>query len=67
MSSPTISAPFRIPRIEENNGLALGEGRLELVEVFPARNRAARGAITGILLGAAFWIAILVFFGVIKL
>lgn len=67
MSSPTISAPLRVPSIEENNALSLGQGRIELADISPVRNRAARGTIAGILLGTALWVAILFFFGVIKL
>lgn len=39
----------------------------ELIEEPVCRNRAARGAITGVLLGAGLWSIILVLAGVIKL
>ena len=41
--------------------------REEFVEDVPRRNRGARGAITGILLGAGLWTGILAAFGVIRL
>jgi hypothetical protein len=43
------------------------DDRAEFVEAPGCRNRGARGAITGILLGAGLWGVILVSVGVIKL
>jgi hypothetical protein len=56
----------RSTSIEENSALSPSEVHAEFVEV-PASNRAARGAITGVFLGAGLWGAILVLAGVIKL
>jgi len=52
---------------EEYDLRSLGEDRLEFVEPLGNRNHAARGTITGVLLGAGLWAAILVLVGVIKL
>jgi hypothetical protein len=51
-----------------NNEFAarFGDNRAEGVEAFTSRTREARGAIAGVLLGAGFWGAILLFVGVIK-
>jgi hypothetical protein len=43
-----------------------GDNRAECVEAFASRSRDARGPIAGVLLGATFWGAILLFVGVIK-
>jgi hypothetical protein len=43
-----------------------GENRAECVGAFASHHRDARGAIAGVLLGASFWGAILLFVGVIK-
>ena len=43
------------------------EDRAEFVESPGCRSRGARGAITGVVLGAGLWSAILVLAGVIKL
>lgn len=45
----------------------LGDDRAVFVEPPACRNRGARGAITGVLLGAGLWGAILALAGVIKL
>jgi hypothetical protein len=44
-----------------------GDDRAELVEAPRSRNRAARGLIAGVLLGAGLWAVILVLLGVIKI
>lgn len=46
---------------------SLSDDRGEFVEGPGSRNRAGRGALTGVLLGAGLWGAILVLAGVIKL
>jgi hypothetical protein len=46
---------------------SLGDDRTECAEGPAGRNRGAWGAISGVLLGASFWGAILLFVGVIKL
>lgn len=46
---------------------AFHDDRAEFVEPPACRNRGARGAITGVLLGAGLWGAILALTGVIKL
>jgi hypothetical protein len=46
---------------------SLGDDRAGFAEPPEYRNRSARGAITGVLLGAGLWGAILVLAGVIKL
>ena len=51
----------------EEYGASQHDERAEFVEAPERRNRSARGAITGILLGAGLWSAILFGFGVIKL
>jgi hypothetical protein len=62
MGSPTASVPRRTT-IEEY----VVDDRAEFVEAPGTRNRAARGAIAGVLLGAGLWGAILVLVGVIKI
>ena len=47
--------------------VSLGVDRAECTEASGSRNRDARGAIAGVLLGAGFWGAILVVVGFIKL
>jgi hypothetical protein len=54
-------------RIEEYAALSSGDDRAELVEAPESRIRAARGAITGVLLGMGLWVTILILVGVIKL
>jgi hypothetical protein len=51
--------------VEDANALALEDNSTEFVEERPTF--AARGAITGVLLGAGLWGMILVVAGVIKL
>jgi hypothetical protein len=46
---------------------SLDDDRAEFVEPLGCRNRGARGAVTGVLLGAGLWGAILALAGVIKL
>jgi len=62
--------PNRSPwteRTEKGNVRAFkGEGA-EILETPVTRSRAARGVITGVLLGAVLWGAILMLVGVIKL
>jgi len=45
----------------------VADERDQFVEAPPARNRASRGVITGVLLGAGLWTLILASLGVIKL
>jgi hypothetical protein len=45
----------------------LSNDRAEVAEEPQSPNHAARGAVTGILLGASLWAVILALFGVIKL
>jgi hypothetical protein len=67
MNSPAISAPPQFSGTEEYAGRPLGNDHGELAEARQSPNRAARGAVTGILLGASLWAVILFFAGVIKL
>jgi hypothetical protein len=67
MNSPAIPAPSQFAGTEEYAARPLGNDYAELAESPRSPNRAARGAITGILLGATLWAAILALFGVIKL
>ena len=60
-----ISTPDATYDTEATHSLA--DERAEFVEPLGCRNRAARGAITGVLLGAGLWGAILALAGVIKL
>lgn len=52
---------------EEFTPRELRDDRAEFVESPACRNRGTRGAITGVLLGAGLWAAILALTGVIKL
>jgi len=52
---------------EEYDLRSPGDDRQEYVEAPENQHRGARGAITGVLLGAGLWGAILVLAGVIKL
>jgi hypothetical protein len=67
MDSPSITASSQFSCTEEYAARPLGNDHAEVTEEPGTDNRAARGAITGILLGASLWAAILVFVGVIKL
>ena len=66
MNSPAITATPQFSGAKEYPARLLGNDRAELAEEPRSPNRAARGAITGILLGAGLWTAILASFGVIK-
>jgi hypothetical protein len=63
MGTTTASVPRSSTTIEEY----VVDDRAEFVEAPGTRNRSARGAITGVLLGAGLWGAILVLTGVIKI
>jgi hypothetical protein len=67
MDSPAISAPPQFSGIEEYAALPLGNDHAEATGEPQGSNRAARGAVTGILLGASLWAVILILVGVIKL
>jgi len=67
MVSSATSLPSTSTCIKEGVGLPPSEDRAEFVEAPFGRNRAARGAITGVLLGVSLWGAILILAGVIKL
>jgi hypothetical protein len=66
MPSRAMSPPPEFSGTKEYPVLSLGYDRAESVEAPRSRNRAPRGAITGILLGICLWAAILVLVGVIK-
>jgi hypothetical protein len=66
MNSPAITAPPQFSSTGEYPARSLGNDRAELVEESRRPNRAARGAVTGILLGVSLWAVILFFAGVIK-
>ena len=65
MATSTTPLPPSIA-VEEYATLSRLEERPEFVEAPEYPNRAARGAITGLVLGASLWGVILVCFGVIK-
>lgn len=68
MKSPAISVQQgRSTCIEEVGVQSLADARAEFVDPPANRNLAARGAITGMLLGAGLWTVILALVGVIKL
>jgi hypothetical protein len=58
---------MRSAECEERSNPSIDDCRADLVETPCRRNRAARGALAGILLGAALWGGILISVGVIKL
>jgi hypothetical protein len=66
MATSTTHLPASIA-VEEYSVRAPREDREEFVEAPECRQRSARGAITGIVLGAGLWGAILLGCGVIKL
>jgi hypothetical protein len=67
MHSPAIAASSSSTGTNDYAARLRGNDRAEPVETPGTDNRAARGAITGILLGASLWVVILALFGVIKL
>jgi hypothetical protein len=67
MISPAISAHSSSTGTNEYAALLRDTDRAESAETANSGNRAARGAITGILLGASLWVVILALVGVIKL
>jgi len=62
-----VNSPIVSSYIGAYAALPLGDNRAESAEASGSRNRDARGAIAGVLLGASFWGAILVVAGFIKL
>ena len=67
MGSPTVSMLSRSTDVLEREGTSREYHAYDLITVRDTRNRSARGAITGMILGAGLWGAILVMAGVIKL
>ena len=67
MGSPTVSILSRGTDVLEREGTSPEYHADDLIVVRDTRNRSARGAITGMILGAGLWGAILVMAGVIKL
>jgi hypothetical protein len=67
MNSSAISQTNERTGTQEYTVRVLGNDCAELTEAPQGTNRAARGAVTGILLGASLWAVILALFGVIKL
>ena len=67
MDSPAITATSQFSYTEQYAARPLGNDHAEVTEEPRTGNRAARGAVTGILLGASLWAAILVLAGVIKI
>jgi hypothetical protein len=65
MGTPTLSVLPRAGSCDIGEG-SLGEQRAEFLEAPATNNRAARGALTGILLGVALWGVILILAGIIK-
>ncbi len=66
MTGPTV-LPGRSTCEEQYETHWSNDTREEFVEAPERRNRAGRGALTGVLVGAGLWVAILVATGVIKL
>jgi hypothetical protein len=67
MGSPTVSMPSRANGILEHNEQVFVDRLAESSDIPETRTMAARGALTGVLLGAGLWGGILVLAGVIKL
>lgn len=67
MDTPTLSVLRSSAELCNNKEFSLDDQRAEFVEAPDSRKRGARGALTGILLGAGLWGVILVLAGVIKL
>ena len=67
MNSSAISQTNERTGTQEYTVRVLGNDCSELAEEHNGPNHAARGAVTGILLGASLWAVILALFGVIKL
>jgi hypothetical protein len=66
VNSPTLSVPGRRTRIKEYGARPLSDDREDFVEAPPNPTGAARGAVTGVVLDAVLWGAILVLVGMIK-
>jgi hypothetical protein len=66
MDSPAILTTS-ITGTNEYAARSRGNDRAESAEAPGSDNRAARGAITGVFLGASLWVVILALVGVIKL
>ena len=67
MGAPTLPLLHDRAKSCNDGECALDERRAEFVEAPASRSHAARGVLTGVLLGAGLWSAILVLAGVIKL
>jgi len=67
MFSPTISAPHQSTSILGDASTGLVNDHLPELEERSERNGAARGVLTGVLLGATLWGGILILTGVVKL
>jgi hypothetical protein len=66
MDSSATSMSPKFSGTTEYADRSLGNDRAELTEAPRSANHAARGAITGILLGVVLWAGILALVGVIK-
>jgi len=67
MGTHTTFLPSRVSGAEECETPSLSEDRQEFVEAPAGRNRASRGLMLGVALGAGVWVVILAAAGVIKL
>ena len=67
MNSSAISQSSERTSTREYPARLLSNDCAELAEAPQGTNRAARGAVTGILLGASLWAVILALVGVIKI
>ena len=67
MTSPIVTLPGENTWTDQQGVLLPGDDREEFVETPDRRNRSGRGALTGVILGAGIWAAILTATGVIKL
>ena len=67
MTSPLATLPGENTWTDQQGAFIPGDDRENFVEAPDRRSRSGRGALTGVILGAAIWAAILTATGVIKL
>ena len=67
MTSPIATLPGENTWNAQQGAFFPGDDREEFVESPERRNHSGRGALTGVILGAGIWAAILTATGVIKL
>ena len=67
MNGSNVMVEAEYPIIDQSDAFLIADDRSEFVEAPARRTSAGRGLITGVMLGATVWGAILVFTGVVKL